>query len=123
MGTKTVVTVVCDLEHKDETEGSQVHFGYLGEAFDIDLCGPHNKEFREKFGAFADHARQGTRPVPRTGGRRRNRNHTAGIRKWHASLTVAEKKKLGLPEKLADRGRIPVSVQAAYRAKVNESGH
>ncbi len=56
MAQRTVVTVVCDLPHGGEVEGTEsVSFAFDGNAYEIDLCGPHSKELREKIGAFADH--------------------------------------------------------------------
>src|ERR1022692_1298409 len=99
MAQKTVVTVVCDLPHDGEIEGTEsvsfdltivrkitdgeiegtesVSFAFDGNAYDIDLCEPHSKELREKIGAFADHARRasasGRRRKARTGpGRERS---------------------------------------------------
>ncbi len=66
MAQKTVVTVVCDLPHDGEVDGTEsVSFAFDGNAYEIDLCGPHSKELREKIGAFADHARRAA-----AGGRR-----------------------------------------------------
>src|SRR5947209_6725760 len=80
MAQKTVVTVICDLPHDGEVEGTEsVSFAFDGAGYEIDLCGPHAKELREKVGAFADHARRaggggtGRRRKARTGpGRERS---------------------------------------------------
>ena len=43
MAQKTVVTVVCDLPHDGEVEGTEsVSFAFDGNAYEIDLCGPHS---------------------------------------------------------------------------------
>ena len=104
---KTVVTVVCDLPHDGEVDGSEtVSFAFDGNAYEIDLCGPHSKELREKMGAFADHAR---RP---TGGRRRKsrtgpgRERSSEIREWARQQG----------KKVSERGRIPSSIIAEYEA-------
>ena len=39
MAQKTVVTVVCDLNHDDEIEGSEtVSFAFDGASYEIDVC-------------------------------------------------------------------------------------
>src|SRR5258707_13893134 len=84
MAQKTVVRVVCDLPHDGEVDGTEsVSFAFDGNAYEIDLCGPHSKELREKIGAFADHARRaaagGRRRKARTGPGRERRSE---IREW-----------------------------------------
>src|SRR5712692_8366321 len=99
MAHKTVVTVVCDLPHDDEVEGTEsVSFAFDGNAYEIDLCAVHSKELRDKVGAFAEHAR---RPV--AGGRRRKsrtgpgRELSSEIRDWARQHG----------HKVSERGRIP----------------
>ena len=108
MAHKTVVTVVCDLPHDGEVEGSEsVSFAFDGNAYEIDLCGPHSKELREKVGVFADHARRAS-----AGGRRRKARSGAGrersseIREWARQRG----------HKVSERGRIPANIIAEYEA-------
>jgi hypothetical protein len=59
MAQKVKVTVVCDLPHDGEVEGTEtVSFSFDGTAYEVDVCSPHAKELREKFGPYTDHARQ-----------------------------------------------------------------
>lgn len=108
MAQKTVVTVVCDLPHDGEIEGTEsVSFAFDGNAYEIDLCEPHSKELREKVGAFADHARRAS-----AGGRRRKarsgpgRERSSEIREWARQRG----------HKVSERGRIPASIIAEYEA-------
>jgi hypothetical protein len=108
MAQRTVVTVVCDLPHDGEVEGTEsVSFAFDGNAYEIDLCEPHSKELREKIGAFADHARKATagsrRRKPRTGP---GREQSAEIREWARSKG----------HKVSERGRIPSQILADYHA-------
>ena len=60
MAQKTVVTVVCDLPHDGEIEGSEtVSFAFDGTGYEIDVCATHAKDLREKFGKYVEHARRG----------------------------------------------------------------
>ena len=62
MAQKTVVTVLCDLPHDSEVEGTEsISFTVGGNAYQIDLCPPHSEEFGTKVGAFAELL---TMPVP-----------------------------------------------------------
>ena len=59
MAQKTVVTVVCDLPHDGEIEGTEtVSFAFDGTAYEIDVCSAHAKDLREKFGQYIEHARR-----------------------------------------------------------------
>ncbi len=45
MAQKTVVTVVCDLPHDGEIEGTEtVSFAFDGTAYEIDVCSTHAKD-------------------------------------------------------------------------------
>src|SRR5258707_15080551 len=108
MAQKTVVRVVCDLPHDGEVDGTEsVSFAFDGNAYEIDLCGPHSKELREKFGAFADHARRAA-----AGGRRRKaragpvRERSSEIREWARQRG----------NKVREGGRIPGNIIAEYEA-------
>ena len=108
MAQRTVVTVLCDLPHDSEVEGTEsISFAVDGNAYQIDLCPPHSEEFGTKVGAFAAHARRAL-----SGGRRRRarpapgRRRGADIREWARNRG----------HEIGDRGRIPDSVLAAYEA-------
>lgn len=105
---KTVVTVVCDLPHDGEVEGVEtISFGFDGNMYEIDLCGAHSKELREKIGTFAEHARRVV-----AGGRRRKgrsgpgRERSSEIREWARQSG----------RKVSERGRIPSTIIAEYEA-------
>ena len=100
MAQKTVVTVVCDLPHDGEVEGTEsVSFAFDGNAYEIDLCGPHSKELREKIGAFADSRRRKARTGP-------GRERSSEIREWARQRG----------HKVSERGRIPGNIIAEYEA-------
>ena len=108
MAQRTVVTVVCDLPHDGEIDGTEsVSFAFDGNAYEIDLCETHSKELREKIGAFADHARKATagsrRRKPRTGP---GRELSSEIREWARAKG----------HKVSERGRIPSQILAEYHA-------
>jgi hypothetical protein len=107
MAQRTVVTVLCDLPHDNEAEGTEsVSFSIDGHSYEIDLCAVHGNEIREKVSVFAEHGRRVT------GGRRRrtrsgrSRERNSDIREWAR----------GRGHHVSDRGRIPDSVIAAYDA-------
>ena len=108
MAQRTVVTVVCDLPHDGEVEGSEsVSFAFDGAAYEIDLCGAHSKELREKIGVFADHARRGTTASRRRRGRAGpGRERSSEIREWARQHG----------HKVSERGRIPGNIIAEYEA-------
>ena len=59
MSSKTVVTVLCDLEHSDETTGDQtIVFGIGTAAYEVDACAAHATELRNMFAPFVDRARR-----------------------------------------------------------------
>jgi hypothetical protein len=108
MAQKVKVTVVCDLPHDGEVEGTEtVSFAFDGTAYEIDVCSTHAKELREKFGQYTDHAR---RAAGGPAGRRRRsrggpgRERSSEIRAWA--------KQQG--RKVSERGRIPASIIAEY---------
>jgi|SRR5215475_4004885 len=109
MAQKTVVTVVCDLPHDGEVEGTEtVSFAFDGTAYEIDVCAAHAKELREKFGEYTEHARRASA----AGGRRRRarsgpgRERSSEIRAWA--------KQRG--HKVSERGRIPAAIIAEYES-------
>ena len=76
MAQKTVVTVVCDLPHDGEVEGTEtVSFAFDGTAYEIDVCSTHAKELRETFGQYTEHARRASA----AGGRRRRARSGPGV--------------------------------------------
>ena len=110
MAQKVKVTVVCDLPHDGEVEGTEtVSFSFDGTAYEIDVCSTHAKELREKFGQYTDHAR---RAAGGTAGRRRRarsgpgRERSSEIRAWA--------KQRG--HKVSERGRIPAAIIAEYES-------
>jgi len=110
MAQKTVVTVVCDLPHDGEVEGTEtVSFAFDGTAYEIDVCSTHAKEIREKFGQYTEHARRSSSAA---GGRRRRarsgpgRERSSEIRAWA--------KQRG--HKVSERGRIPAAIIAEYES-------
>jgi hypothetical protein len=108
MAQKVKVTVVCDLPHEGEVEGTEtVSFAFDGTAYEIDVCSTHAKEVREKFAQYADHARRAT-GVP-AGRRRRSRS---GPGRERSSEIRAWAKERG--HKVSERGRIPASIIAEY---------
>ena len=108
MAQKTVVTVVCDLPHDGETEGTEtVSFAFDSTGYEIDVCAKHAKDLREKFGKYVEHARRASSGA---GGRRRRarsgpgRERSSEIRAWA--------KQHG--HKVSERGRIPAAIIAEY---------
>jgi len=107
MAQRTVVTVLCDLPHDNEVEGTEsVSFAIDGHAYEIDLCAPHGTEIREKIAVFAEHSRRVT------GGRRR-RTRSGRSRERNSDIRAWARKR---GHHVSDRGRIPDSVIAAYDA-------
>jgi hypothetical protein len=108
MAQKTVVTVLCDLPHDSEVEGTEsISFAVDGNAYQIDLCPPHSEEFGKKVGAFSTHARRVLSTTRRRRGKQaQGRRRGADIREWARTRG----------HEISDRGRIPDSVIAAYEA-------
>ena len=110
MAQKVKVTVVCDLPHDGEVEGTEtVSFSYDGTAYEIDLCQMHAKELRDKFGQYTEHARRATGGA--AGRRRRSRS---GPGRERSSEIRAWAKQRG--HKVSERGRIPASIIAEYES-------
>ncbi|HEY2640997.1 MAG TPA: Lsr2 family protein [Streptosporangiaceae bacterium] len=105
---KTVVTVVCDLPHDGEVEGSEtVSFSVDSAAFEIDLCSRHAKELHDIFSGYIEHARRlsgaGRRRKTRSGP---GRERSSEIRQWARERG----------DKVSERGRIPASIIQEYEA-------
>src|ERR1700745_2046459 len=112
MAQKTVVTVVCDLPHDGEVEGTEtVSFAFDGTAYEIDVCATHAKDLREKFGKYVEHAR---RVAGGGGGLRRRARRGAGPGRESSSRIRAWAKQRG--HKASERGRIPAAIIAEYES-------
>jgi Lsr2 len=111
MAQKTVVTVVCDLPHDGEVEGTEtVSFAFDGTAYEIDVCAAHAKELREKFGQYTERARRASSAAA-AGRRRRTRS---GPGRERSSEIRAWAKQRG--HKVSERGRIPAAIIAEYES-------
>ena len=56
MAQKTVVTVVCDLPHDGEIEGTEtVSFAFDGTAYEIDVCSTYLPNFSRRSLACVEH--------------------------------------------------------------------
>jgi hypothetical protein len=109
MAQKTVVTVVCDLPHDGEVAGSEtVSFAFDGTGYEIDVCTPHAKELRAKFGEYVSHARRAA-----GGGGRRRRSRTGPGRERSSEIRQWARQH---GHKVSERGRIPASIIQEYDA-------
>ena len=118
MAQKTVVTVVCDLPHDGEVEGTEtVSFAFDGTAYEIDVCAAHAKDLREKFGKYVEHARR----VAGGGGGRRRRSRSGPGRERSSEIRAWAKQR---GHKVSERGRIPAAIIAEYESshKVDRGG-
>ena len=105
---KTVVTVVCDLSHDGEAEGTEtVSFSVDGTTYEIDVCSAHAKELHDIFSGYVAHARRVSGTVRRRKGRSGpGRERSSEIRQWARERG----------EKVSERGRIPASIIQEYEA-------
>ena len=111
MAQKTVVTVVCDLPHDGEVEGSEtVSFAFDGTAYEIDVCATHAKDLREKFGKYVERAFR----FAGGGGGGRLRRSRSGPGRERSSEIRAWAKQHG--HKVSERGRIPAAIIAEYES-------
>ena len=109
MAQKTVVTVVCDLPHDGEVEGTEtVSFAFDGTAYEIDVCAAHAKELREKFGKYTEHARRASA----AGGRRRRARSGPAVSAVRKSAPGPS----SVGHKVSERGRIPAAIIAEYES-------
>ena len=102
MAQKTVVTVVCDLPHDDEVEGSEsVSFAFDGNAYEIDLCATAQQ-------GTAREGRRVCRPCAPRDRRCRLAQEPVPAR---AGSAAPEIKELGAPARTqgSERGRIPAT--------------
>jgi hypothetical protein len=110
MAQKTVVTVVCDLPHEGEIEGTEtVSFAFDGTGYEIDVCSTHAKDLREKFGKYVEHARR----VAGGGGGRRRRSRSGPGRERSSEIRAWAKQR---GHKVSERGRIPAAIIAEYES-------
>ena len=110
MAQKTVVTVVCDLPHDGEIEGTEtVSFAFDGTSYEIDVCATHAKDLREKFGKYTEHARR----VAGGGGGRRRRSRSGPGRERSSEIRAWAKQR---GHKVSERGRIPAAIIAEYES-------
>jgi Lsr2 len=108
MAQKTVVTVVCDLPHDGEIEGSEtVSFAFDGAAYEIDVCSAHAKELHDTFAPYTERSR-------RVSGSGRRRKSRSGPGRERSSDIRAWARQRG--HKVSDRGRIPASIISDYEA-------
>jgi hypothetical protein len=106
---KTVVTVVCDLPHDGEVEGTEtVSFAVDTTAYEIDVCVAHAKELHNFFNGYIEHARRVTSGVARRRKARTGpgRERSSEIRQWARERG----------DKVSERGRIPASIIQEYEA-------
>ena len=110
MAQKTVVTVVCDLPHDGEVEGTEtVSFAFDGSSYEIDVCATHAKDLREKFDKYTEHARR----VAGGGGGRRRRSRSGPGRERSSEIRAWAKQH---GHKVSERGRIPAAIIAEYES-------
>jgi hypothetical protein len=114
MASKTVVTVVCDLPHDGEVEGTEtVSFALDSTPYEIVLCSMHAKDLREKFGQYVEHARRVTGGGGGAGGRRRRASRGGPGRQQSAEIRAWAKQH---GRQVSERGRIPAAIIAEYEA-------
>jgi hypothetical protein len=103
---KTIVTMVCDIPHDNEVDGTEsVSFAFDGSAYEIDLCGAHSKEIREKLASFADYARRAS--AVNRGRRRMSSGRRSGeVRQWARQHGY----------EVSERGRIPTKIITDFEA-------
>jgi len=110
MAQKTVVTVVCDLPHDGEVEGTEtVSFAFDGTVYEIDVCAAHAKDLSEKFGKYVEHARR----VAGGGGGRRRRSRSGPGRERSSEIRAWAKQR---GHQVSERGRIPAAIIAEYES-------
>lgn len=110
MAQKVQVILVDDIDggKADET----VKFGLDGVTYQIDVSTKNAKKLRDAFAPYVADARRGPgraagrKRTTRTGRSRRGGSDAAAVRKWAKANG----------HKVSDRGRVPASVQAAYRS-------
>jgi hypothetical protein len=110
MAQKTVVTVVCDLPHDGEIEGSEtVSFAFDGSSYEIDVCDSHAKELHDTFTGYAEHSRR----VSAGAARRGRKSRTGPVRERSSEIRAWARQR---GHKVSERGRIPASIVSEYEA-------
>lgn len=109
MATRTVVTMVDDIDGTeiDETSGEHIEFVFDGVEYSIDLKTEHAKEFRESMEYWSAHA-------TKVGGRKRAPKPVAAVAAGKLSAIRTWAGQNGFT--VAPKGRIPDEVQWAYDA-------
>lgn len=111
MGQKVVVELVDDLDGTVSDDISTVSFGLDGVSYEIDLTDRNARKLRDAFAEYVSSARRtggrlkrGTAPVAGASRPTTDRELTRAIREWARENGY----------ELAERGRIPSNVIAAY---------
>lgn len=124
MAKRTVHVLIDDL---DGTEAEEtVKFAIDGVAYEIDLTGEHAAGMRAALAPFVGVAQRLGRvdskgaKITRTGEAsanfEANRARLDAVRMWFRKLTADQRAKLGLPESMSDRGRVPLRIVEAFGA-------
>jgi hypothetical protein len=118
MAQRTVVTILCDLNHEENGEqqeveaGETIHLGWNGYEFEFDACAKHADEVRGSIEPIVEHARRmaaSRASAPKSPARSRDRvqrDKTGDIRRWLKAQG----------HQVSDRGRIPERLVALYEA-------
>lgn len=107
MAQKTIVTMVCDIPHDSEVDGTEsVSFAFDGSAYEIDLCGAHSKEIREKLSSFADYARKASTLNRGKRARVSAGRRSGDVRQWARQHGY----------EVSERGRIPTKILSDYES-------
>lgn len=104
MASRTVS--ICDIGENEHNAERTTRFTVDGAHYEIDLCGAHGGEFTDALHRYTDVAR---RPSNGHGPKRKpntDRERVATVRTWARSQGIT----------IADRGRVPAQVVAAYNA-------
>jgi hypothetical protein len=105
MTRRIAVEVVCDLPHGTETAAERtVRFSLGRDTWEIDLCSQDAEKMGAGLAPFIRAARKVNHHRPAR--RHRDRQHAADVREWATAAGM----------EVSDRGRIPVSVEAAFQA-------
>ena len=99
--------MVCDIPHDSEVSGTEsVSFAFDGSAYEIDLCGVHSKEIREKLSSFADYARKASTANRGRRARVNSGRRSAEVRQWARQHGYD----------VSERGRIPTKIISDYES-------
>jgi Lsr2 len=104
MAQQTIVSVICDMPHRNPHEGAEtVRLALEGQAVEIDLCGKHRAELDGAMASFTAAARTVKAPAKRSGV---SRFQSASVRAWAVANRIP----------ISTHGRIPAEVLAQYAA-------